>query len=204
MTKPKKHNKEQLYNIAESQQGYFTTKQAKAFGYPNNTHSYHVQTGHWVREHRGIYRLRNFPVSDQSDFVLWSLWSKNRKEIPQGVFSHQTALSVYELSDIMPTKVHMTVPKSFRRNSAVPSVLILHYGELASADVEQMQGFRVTRPLRTLFDLVKTGEVPREILYAALAEALQRGLITRREIEEQEKEGRDMNRIRELLNGIKK
>ena len=42
-----------LFEIAEQQQGFFTTKQAKAAGFAENTHPYHVQVGNWTREHRG-------------------------------------------------------------------------------------------------------------------------------------------------------
>jgi len=43
--------------------------------------------------------------------MLWYLWSQNRQEIPKGVYSHNTALSLHELSDLMPSKLHMTAPK---------------------------------------------------------------------------------------------
>jgi predicted transcriptional regulator of viral defense system len=102
-----------LYGIAEGQQGLFTAKQAKACGYADNTHPYHVRAGHWIREHRGIYRLERFPASDEEQLVLWSLWSANRREVPQGVYSHATALAIHELSDAMPAKLHMTVPPAY-------------------------------------------------------------------------------------------
>jgi predicted transcriptional regulator of viral defense system len=63
----------QLYEFAEQQQGYFTTKQAKAAGFAENTHPYHVNTGNWVRDLRGIYRLVLFPATERSDLVLWAL-----------------------------------------------------------------------------------------------------------------------------------
>src|SRR5579862_7166316 len=116
-----------LFDLAEQQQGYFTTKQAKAAGFAENTHPYHVQAGNWIREHRGIYRLSSFPQGERPDLMLWSLWSRNRGEVAQGVYSHQTALSVHDLSEVMPAKLHMTVPKSFRRNSEIPRVLVLHF-----------------------------------------------------------------------------
>lgn len=50
-----------LYQIAESQGGYFTAKQAARLGYTASKRNYHVGTGNWVREHRGIYRLALFP-----------------------------------------------------------------------------------------------------------------------------------------------
>ena len=54
-----------LFEIADTQQGFFTTKQAKAAGFAENTHPYHVQVGNWIREHRGIYRLALFPSADR-------------------------------------------------------------------------------------------------------------------------------------------
>lgn len=69
-----------LFEFAEQQQGFFTTKQAKAAGFAENTHPYHVQAGNWIREHRGIYRLALFPAADRPDLVLWALWSRNRNE----------------------------------------------------------------------------------------------------------------------------
>ena len=59
-----------LFEVAEPQQGFFTTKQAKAAGFAENTHPYHVQVGNWIREHRGIYRLALFPMADRPDLVL--------------------------------------------------------------------------------------------------------------------------------------
>ena len=47
-----------LMEIAQAHQGYFTTRQAIAAGYADNTHTYHVRTGNWERVQRGIYRLR--------------------------------------------------------------------------------------------------------------------------------------------------
>ena len=52
---------ENLYEIVEGQDGFFTTKQAKSAGFAENTHPYHVQAGNWIREHLGIYRIARFP-----------------------------------------------------------------------------------------------------------------------------------------------
>jgi len=117
-----KDNRTKLYEIAEGQRGFFTTKQARSCGYVSANHPYHVRTGAWVREHRGVYRLSAFPRSPEDQYVLWSLWSRGRDDRPVGVYSHQTALSLYELSDVMPSKLHMTVPPGFRRNTDIPKV----------------------------------------------------------------------------------
>ena len=171
-----------LFEIAEQQQGFFTTKQAKAAGFAENTHPYHVQAGNWIREHRGIYRLTLFPMADRPDLVLWALWSRNRDEEVEGVYSHHTALTLYDLSDLNPAKLHMTVPTDFRRNSDIPGILVLHYADLPEADVKMGQGFKFTRPLRTILDLIEAGTVERSFIRQGLRQAVDRGLITRQQI----------------------
>jgi predicted transcriptional regulator of viral defense system len=171
-----------LYEIAEAQQGFFTAKQAKVAGFAENTHPYHVQVGNWIREHRGIYRLALFPPAERPDLVLWALWSRNRDEKIEGVYSHQTALSLHELSDLNPSKLHMTVPMQFRRNSEIPGILVLHYADLSPTEVGTAQGFLLTRPLRTIVDLIEADTVERGFIRQAIRQALERGLITRQQI----------------------
>jgi hypothetical protein len=173
---------QRLFEYAVEQQGFFTTKQAKDAGFAENTHPYHVKAGNWVREHRGIYRLAQFPPADRPDLVLWALWSRNRREEVQGVFSHQTALRLHELSDVNPARIHMTVPETFRKNSEIPRILLLHYGELADSDVESASGYRFTRPLRTIVDVIASGELERSTITQAVRQAFERGLITRSQI----------------------
>src|SRR5882762_884856 len=171
-----------LFEIAEQQQGFFTTKQAKAAGFAENTHPYHVQVGNWIREHRGIYRLTLFPTADRPDLVLWALWSRNRNEEVEGVYGHQTALSLYELLDVNPSKLDMTVPTDFRRNRDIPRILVLHYADAPESDVQTVQGFKFTRPLRTILDVIEAGTVERNFIRQALRQAVDRGLITRQQI----------------------
>ena len=182
MPGPYKKSARKLYEIAQSQQGFFTTKQAIRAGFTEPTHPYHVHAGNWIREHRGIYRLADFPTSDRPDLMLWYLWSQNRLEIPQGTYSHRTALGMHELSDLMPSKLHMTIPKEFRRN-VIPNILVLHRAELKPSEVQEMHGVRVTRALRTITDLIEDRDADRSQLKLALDEALRRGLIIRKEIE---------------------
>ncbi len=130
MKRSSKENQANLFAIAEGQGGFFTAKQAEEAGFVRKHHDYHVQVGNWYREHRGIYRLVRFPSPERSDLILWSLWSRNREDNVQGVYSHQTALSIYDLSDLMPSKLHMTVPRNFRRSATAPSILALHHADI--------------------------------------------------------------------------
>lgn len=171
-----------LFATAERQGGYFTAAQAEASGFIRTNHAYHVRAGNWIREYRGIFRLAHFPIPERSDLILWSLWSRNRFGLPQGVYSHQTALSIYDLSDLMPAKLHMTVPESFRKNSLTPAILILHYDNLPAEDIVDREGFRVTRPIRTIVDINRSGELSNEQLLETFSEGRKQGLITETDI----------------------
>ena len=76
----------------------------------------------------------------------------------------------------------MTVPTDFRRNGDVPGILVLHYADLAESDVQTAQGFKFTRPLRTILDLIEAGTLDRSFVRQAVRQAVERGLITRQEI----------------------
>lgn len=188
-----------LFEAAEQQQGFFTAKQAKAAGFAENTHPYHVQAGNWIREHRGIYRLALFPTADRPDLVLWALWSRNRSEEVEGIYSHQTALSLYDLSDANPSKLHMTVPTDFRRNSDIPGILVLHYADVPQSDVQLAQGFKFTRPLRTILDVIEAGTLERNFIRQALRQAVDHGLITRQQIRGAQPRGPARKMIEEVL-----
>lgn len=173
-----------LFEIAEGQQGYFTAKQAADAGYQLGSQAHHVKSGNWVRVERGIYRLARFPQSAEEQLVIYALWSRNRAGEPEGVYSHQTALSIHELSDVNPAKLHMTVPATFRRRAKAPKILVLHRANLDEKDVEQRQGFAVTRALRAIADVTAAESVSRDIVEQALTEGRQLGLITVREMSE--------------------
>ncbi len=176
------NRKDQLFEVADRQQGFFTAKQAVECGYARSNFHLKIASGEWVQEGRGIYRLGRYPVTDRPELVLWSLWSRNVHDIPQGVWSHETALDIHELSDVMPSKMHMIVPLNFRRRSEVPKVLSLHHAHLEDEAIEQRQGFRVTTPLRTLIDVVKIGTVADNFLIQAFQQALGRGMIVKEEL----------------------
>ena len=181
--KTQAHNKqEQLFEIAETQQGFFTAKQAAEAGFIKTNHSYHVKIGSWIREGRGIYRLRNFPATPASQLIAHALWTRNRQDDPEGVYSHETALAIHELSDVMPAKLHMTVPTTFRRFAKPPKILTLHFANLDQTDIEEKRGFKVTRPIKTILDLMASESVSHDIIEQAFAEGVIRGMISQKDI----------------------
>lgn len=171
-----------LFKIAEGQHGYFTAKQATAAGYLPTNFTYHVKTGAWVHEDKGLYRLRNFPQSRKAQMMHYLLWSRNREDKIQGVYSHETALSIYELSDVNPVRLHMTVPMNFRKSAETPKVLRLYFQDLKEAEIKGEDGIRVTTPMRTLIDVLQSGKTSWEFVEQAVVQASSRGLISLRDL----------------------
>lgn len=166
-----------LYQTANGQGGYFTAKQAATAGYGKRHVDYHVKAGNFERIGHGLYRLPTIPVSEHDEFIRLSLWSRGRDDQPQAVVSHESALALHELSDLLPGKVHLSVPKTFRKRP--PKTCTLHTASLDSADTAEWSGFRVTTPLRTLLDASASETIPSDQLRQAVADALERGLVRR-------------------------
>lgn len=171
-----------LFELAQEQGGYFTAKQAAQLGYTASKRNYHVETGNWIREHRGIFRLALFPLPERPDLIKWWLWSRGRDDQPRGVFSHLTALSLHELTDVNPAKIDLAVPPTFRRGTPIPGVLSLHFEDISERERETIHGVPVTKALRTILDVWPTGAVPQTQLRRAFSESRRSGKITTREL----------------------
>jgi len=152
-----KESVSKLYGIAAGQAGFFTATEARAAGYRDNVHPYHVQNGDWLRLARGIYRLARFPDPDRPELMVALMWTRNRRGETEGVLSHMTALEVRGMVAPQPDAVHMTVPESFRRNSSPPKGVILHKGQAKEQDVETVGSLRVTSLIKTVADLQLNG-----------------------------------------------
>ncbi len=181
MAKTLKDSFKELYEIAESQGGYFTAKQASMAGYSTRMQTYHAHAGDWEREWRGIYRLKFFPNPLPDDLIVWYLWSSDRSGKPEGVFSHDTALELHQLSTWTSKRFHMTVPKDFKRQ-VMPKPLRLHKAELKPSEITKVGKVEVTTVIRTLLDLLKSETVQRHHLVEAMYEARKRGLITKSDL----------------------
>ena len=170
-------NNRSLFEVADNQQGFFTAKQAIKCGYSSKNHAYFVKTKKWIKEGRGIYRLADYPLGERPDLMKYYLWSRDKNDVPQAVFSHATALMLYNLSDIMPEKIFMTVPKKFKRRSKIPSILKIYKKDLLKNEVKFYLGVKITTPIRTIIDVIEENVIAHELISQAIDEALSRGLI---------------------------
>lgn len=170
-----------LYRVAESQAGYFTSGQALASGMGNSTLRYHARPGgRYERVRRGLYRIRHFPSSPHEHVM--SAWLPLRDV--GGVVSHESALELYDLSDVIPAAVHISLPRAKRGQRPRPGVR-LHTLEKPPGrkEVRALAGMDVTNPERSIVDALEGG-TQLEQIELAVRQALDRGLTTPRRLRE--------------------
>jgi predicted transcriptional regulator of viral defense system len=172
-----------LYETVAAQEGLFTTKQAAQAGCSPQLLAHYLKTNKAVRVGRGIYRLVQFPPGEHEDLVAAWLWSELA-----GVVSHESALALHGLSDVLPSRLHLTLPAAWRRRRfRVPEDIVLHHGDVAPEERSWFGPLPATGVGRTLNDCAKAGLSP-ELLGQAAEQALRRGLVTKAEIAEVEAE----------------
>jgi predicted transcriptional regulator of viral defense system len=172
---------DQLYEVAEQQAGYFTAGQAESAGMDRTTLRYHARPGgRFERVRRGLYRLRHFPSSPHEHVVAAWLPLK----ATEAVVSHESALELYGLADLIPSVVHISIPRA-KRGVRPRSGVRVHTleGQFRREDLRTIDGVPVTSPERTLVDALEDGSAPEQI-ELAIRQAIDRGLTTPRRLRE--------------------
>lgn len=131
-----------------------------------------------MRIRHGLYRLTEYPTSRREEIIVaWlSVGAKN------AVISHESALDMLELSDIIPNSIHITVPRSERWRRKAPGTTL--HTAARPPEVNEIvvrEGVPVTAPTRSIIDAAVGGVGPEQII-AAIATALERGMATSSEL----------------------
>ena len=168
---------DKLFEIASAQDGYVTNKQAAEAGYSPPLIQFYLQKGRLERAQRGILRLVHYPPGDHEDLAVLWLWSEE-----QGVFSHETALMLHDLSDALPAKRHMTVPPAWsKRRLRLPKGLVLHFDDVPKEAMTWLGPVPITTPLRTVIDCAMD-HVAEDFIRQATGQGVRRRLFTRTEV----------------------
>lgn len=165
----------QLIDVAMRQHGHVATRQVEAAGLTRPALNYQVRAGLLERVSRGVYRFTTFPPDDREREAAVLLWAGADQGL-DAAFSHETALQYYDLTDAFPEKLHLTVPRAFRKQA--PRDVALHRADLGPDDVRREGLLAYTTPARTLLDLLAAG-YPIDALREARREAIDRGLLRR-------------------------
>jgi predicted transcriptional regulator of viral defense system len=163
-----------IFEVASAQGGYFTAAQARSCGFGWDLLTHHARSGRFIRVRRGLYRLRDYPSWPREEVMAAWLAAG-----PDGtVVSHESALDLLGLSDVIPNAIHLTVPRSRRHLPKLPGVTFHTTSRtLRPEDITVRDGLRLTAATRTIVDAAEAGTAPEQIEMAVI-QAIERGLAT--------------------------
>lgn len=131
-----------LWDLAESQHGYFTAAQAREQGVSNQAVVMLCNRKTIKRATVGVYRFPKFPSSQFDPYMLAVLWTM----APEACLSHETALDIYGISDINPNLIHITVAKNRRIRRKNDAGYVIHNQDLTAADIGWWQEIPTVTP----------------------------------------------------------
>lgn len=104
------------------------------------------ERGALERRGHGLYRVRAIPATRLDSYMEATLWPRGVR----GVLSHETALDLYELSDVNPSKIHITVPRRHRIRRETPALYRVHHEDLDGTDVTFYEGIPIVAPAHAI------------------------------------------------------
>jgi predicted transcriptional regulator of viral defense system len=186
-----------LETKAYEQHGYFRARQAQGLGISSQLLSHYVRRGRFDRVRRGLYRLRGFPSAEHDD--MREKWMAVGTE--KAVLSHQSALALLDLSDVIPDAIHLLVPRRHRGLRRPPGTVIHTRPDEEQVSTVWREGLPLTAPARTLVDVVE--DLQPEQAEMAVRQALGLGLVTARELEEEATQRNRPNRAKAIAELLK-
>ncbi len=163
-----------LMDAAALQRGFVTPENARDLGVPPVELPKLAARGALDHCSYGLYRVAGYPSQVWDELVQAVLWAGG------GHISHESALGLWELADVNPRLINVTVPRRIRRVGG--SLYRLWIAELPQGDVDEHLGVPVTTPLRSVTDAAKAGTDPR-LVRQALGNVLRLGFASERDVE---------------------
>ncbi len=166
----------ELFEVAADQNGFIGTDDVRDLGGTPQVLSDMLRHGQLDRVAHGLYRFRSFPAAPLDELMQATLWPRRR-----GVISHDSALDLWDLCDVNPAKIHLTVPRAARIRRVVPPVYEVHKRDLDAADITRFEGIPVVTPVRAILDGVER-HLDQRLIDQAIDVVRRRGLASRDEL----------------------
>lgn len=136
----------EVITFAKRNGGIFSTQEALALGMVRATLHRRVADGVFVRVGQGLYALPG--TATRPDLAM-----RAAHRLLEAVVSHQSAARIHGFEPIGKSPPSVTV--SHRGTHSFPGVIVHQATDLLEEHVIEIDGLRVTTPLRTLVDLAK-------------------------------------------------
>jgi predicted transcriptional regulator of viral defense system len=176
---PRLSRRRKLAQLASERHGVFTAAAARAVGMTASSLAYHSRMGTIERLGHGVYRLTDIPPSPREPVIAAAAALGK-----DAVVSHESALQLYGVTDVAPSRMHFTVPRARRYITVSADDVELHTTTrpIPARDVLQYEGFRATSLARSIVDAARAHTGPEQIVMA-VREGLRRGILTQRDLE---------------------
>lgn len=168
---------ERLRHIALEQYGYVTTKQAIDAGVTHASLSMMAKRGRLQRECYGVYQVPQVPYTQLNRYMLAVLWAG----APEAVLSHETVLDLYDVCDVNPHAIHVTVDKKRRIKRSADLGVVVHHQDLSDSQVGWIEGIPAATLAAAIEQCLDT--VPSYLLRQAIKSGAKRGLLLADEVE---------------------
>lgn len=162
-----------LAELAAEQFGLVTLADTRAVGYQDSSVAQMARRGRLERISQGVYRIPFMPGGRLGPYMEAALWPVGVR----GVLSHETALDLWEASDVNPAKIHITVPSAHRTQREVPATYVVHREDLDAGEIGDIEGVPVVRLERTIRDCAADG-MGLDLIEQAVRNGRGRGLLT--------------------------
>lgn len=163
---------ERLREVAVDQHGLVTSAQAAESGVSLASLSMMVRRGRLKKVARGLYRVPQVPVTPYDSFMQAVLWTG----FPEACLSHDSALDAWEISDINPDKIHLTVAARRRITRQIPHSYDIHRQDLLPEQVTWWEGIPTVTAATAIRQCLASG-VPTYLIRQAIERSAPTGIV---------------------------
>ncbi len=162
---------EKLREVALDQHGLITTAQAQEAGVSRPSLAYLSKHQRIERVERGIYRIPQVQRTAYEALQLALLWAGE-----DSFLSHDTALAAWDVCDINPMVVHISVPEAKRIQKTPPSYIAIHKVPSPQSQIKWWEGMPIASLKLALAQCIDRG-VSSHLVDQALQNGVSRGMI---------------------------
>lgn len=162
----------ELAEIAVDKHGLFELEDSRAVGYADNTIAQMARRGVLERVSHGTYRIPFLSGGRLSAYMEATLWPSGVR----GVLSRDTALDLWDVSDVNPDKIHITVPRAHRPQRQLPAAYVIHREDLLDTEITALEGVSVVTLERAVRQCAAAHLAP-DLLEQAVRHGRERGLL---------------------------
>ena len=141
-----------LLEVAAQQHGLFTVEQAAGVAVADGQVRRMAAAGLLERRAQGVYRISTVPFDEQTELMEAVLWANGR-----GLVAGESGLLLWNLADVNPRRIHISVPSGYRPRRAGGELHEIHHIPVDAADRDEVHGVPVVCPALAIRQAIDWG-----------------------------------------------